>query len=66
MRYPAASFQPSVLRPEEKLKMPNFRFTETELDKVVTAVLGFQKLNASSAAKKELNAEETSAWTTPG
>jgi len=43
---------------EEKLKMPNFRFSPRELDYVVTAVLGFQKLNASSAAKKELNGEE--------
>ena len=43
---------------EEKLKMPNFRFTDQELDRVTTAVLGFQKLNASPAAKKELNGEE--------
>src|SRR6266542_3879549 len=43
---------------EEKLKMPNFRFTDWELDKVTTVVLGLQKLNASSAAKKELNGEE--------
>ncbi len=43
---------------EEKLKMPNFRFTDWELDKVTTFVLGLQKLNASSAAKKELNGEE--------
>ncbi len=45
---------------EEKLRMPNFRFSDWELDKVVTAVLGFQKLNASSSAKKELNGEEAS------
>jgi mono/diheme cytochrome c family protein len=44
---------------EEKLKMPNFRFSDAELDYVTTAVLGFQKLNASSNAKKELNANET-------
>ncbi len=44
---------------EERLRMPNFRLSKTELDQVVTAVLGFQKLNASSSAKKELNAEET-------
>ena len=43
---------------EEKLKMPNFRFTDRELDKVTTVVLGLQKLNASSAAKKELHGEE--------
>jgi len=43
---------------EEKLRMPNFRFSDWELDKVVTAVLGFQKLNASFAAKKELNGPE--------
>jgi mono/diheme cytochrome c family protein len=44
---------------EEKLKMPNFRFTDWDLDKVTTAVLGFQKLNASASARKELNGEET-------
>src|SRR5215472_7931049 len=43
---------------EEKLRMPNFRLSEAELDKVVTAVLGFQKLNASAVAKKELNGEQ--------
>ncbi|HEY7112496.1 MAG TPA: c-type cytochrome [Thermoanaerobaculia bacterium] len=43
---------------EEKLKMPLFRFSPKELDDVTTAVLGFQKLNASAAAKKELNASE--------
>jgi cytochrome c2 len=43
---------------EEKLRMPNFRFKDWELDNVTTAVLGFQKLNASSAAKKELNGPE--------
>jgi mono/diheme cytochrome c family protein len=40
---------------EERLRMPNFRFTDAELDNVVTAVLGFQKLNASSAARHELD-----------
>jgi mono/diheme cytochrome c family protein len=43
---------------EEKLKMPLFRFSPKELDDVTTAVLGFQKLNASATAKKELNADE--------
>jgi len=43
---------------EERLRMPNFRFSERELDQVVTAVLGFQKLNASPSAKKDLNGEE--------
>ena len=43
---------------EEKLKMPLFRFSARELDYVTTAVLGFQKLNASAAAKKELSADE--------
>ena len=38
--------------------MPLFRFSPKELDDVTTAVLGFQKLNASPAAKKELNADE--------
>lgn len=43
---------------EEKLKMPNFRFSPRELDYVVTAVLGFQKLNASEAAVKRLSPAE--------
>ncbi len=43
---------------EEKLKMPNFRFSARELDYVVTAVLGFQKLNASEAAVKKLSPAE--------
>jgi cbb3-type cytochrome oxidase cytochrome c subunit len=43
---------------EEKLKMPLFRFSPWELDYVTTAVLGFQKLNASAAAKKVLDANE--------
>jgi mono/diheme cytochrome c family protein len=42
---------------EERLRMPNFRFREDELDNIVTAVLGFQKLNASAAAKNELSGE---------
>jgi mono/diheme cytochrome c family protein len=45
---------------EEKLKMPNFRLSPRELDQVTTVVLGLQKLNASSAAKKELSAQEVS------
>ncbi len=32
---------------EEKLRMPNFRLSERELDQAVTAVLGFQQLNAA-------------------
>ena len=44
---------------EEKLKMPNFRFSPRELDYVVTAaLLGFQKLNASDAAVKRLSPSE--------
>lgn len=43
---------------EERLRMPNFRLSDQELDQLTTAVLGFQKLNASAAATKELNGEE--------
>ncbi|MDQ6894532.1 MAG: c-type cytochrome [Acidobacteriota bacterium] len=45
---------------EEKLRMPNFRLSKREQEQVVTVLLGFQKLNASPAAKKELNGEEAS------
>lgn len=44
---------------EERLRMPNFRLSGGELDRLVTVVLAFQKLNASSNARKELNAEQT-------
>jgi mono/diheme cytochrome c family protein len=40
---------------EEKLRMPNFRFSERELDQAVTAVLGFQQLNAAANVVHELN-----------
>ena len=43
---------------EEKLRMPNFRFSGRELDQVVTAVLGFQQLNAAASVVKELNPRE--------
>jgi mono/diheme cytochrome c family protein len=43
---------------EEKLRMPNFRFSERELDQAVTAVLGFQQLNAASNVVKELSPRE--------
>ena len=43
---------------EEKLRMPLFRFSPRELDYVTTAVLGFQKLNASPSATKELDADD--------
>ena len=42
---------------EEKLKMPNFRFSPQELEQVVTAVLGFQKLNASRRGRQEAVAD---------
>jgi mono/diheme cytochrome c family protein len=45
---------------EEKLRMPNFRFSDGELDQVVTAVLGFQQLNAASNVVKALNPSESS------
>ena len=40
---------------EEKLRMPNFRFSDRELDQVVTAVLGFQQLNAAANVVRELS-----------
>ncbi len=43
---------------EERLRMPNFRLSDRELDQVVTAVLGFQQLNASASVVKELSAQE--------
>ncbi|MGH9388213.1 MAG: c-type cytochrome, partial [Vicinamibacteria bacterium] len=43
---------------EEKLRMPFFRFSPRELDRVTTAVLGFQKLNASATARNLLDADE--------
>jgi len=43
---------------EEKLRMPNFRFSEAELDGMVTAVLGFQQLNAAPSVVKDLSPAE--------
>jgi len=44
---------------EEKLRMPNFRFSDRELDQVTTAVLGFQQLNAAPSVVKALNPAES-------
>jgi mono/diheme cytochrome c family protein len=43
---------------EEKLRMPNFRLSSQEQEQLVTVVLGLQKLNASSSARRELNGQE--------
>jgi mono/diheme cytochrome c family protein len=43
---------------EEKLRMPNFRFSDRELDQMVTTVLGFQQLNAAANVVKELSPRE--------
>jgi mono/diheme cytochrome c family protein len=40
---------------EEKLRMPNFRLSERELDQALTAVLGFQQLNAAPSVVRELS-----------
>ncbi len=40
---------------EEKLRMPNFRLSPQELDQAVTAVLGFQQLNAAPTVVKQLS-----------
>lgn len=38
--------------------MPNFHLSEAERDRVLTALLGFQDLNASESARKRLSADE--------
>jgi len=43
---------------EEKLRMPNFRLSPRELDQAVTAVLGFQQLNAAPSVVKQLSPSE--------
>jgi mono/diheme cytochrome c family protein len=43
---------------EERYKMPNFRLEEWEVDRLVTAVLGFQEKNATPAALKQLSPAE--------
>jgi len=43
---------------EEKSRMPNFHLTEREREQLVTAVLGFQDLNASPTARKRLAPDE--------
>ena len=43
---------------EEKYRMPNFHLSESEREQVVTAVLGFQDLNAAPTARKRLSPDE--------
>jgi cytochrome c2 len=43
---------------EERFRMPNFHLSEAERDRVLTALLGFQDLNASESARKRLSADE--------
>ncbi|HEX9688392.1 MAG TPA: c-type cytochrome [Thermoanaerobaculia bacterium] len=43
---------------EEKFKMPNFHLSQRERDQILTAVLGFQELNASPTVTKRLSPEE--------
>src|SRR6185503_5000032 len=45
---------------EEKLRMPNFRLSPRELDQAVTAVLGFQQLNAAPSVVHALNPRQAS------
>ncbi len=43
---------------EEKFRMPNFHLSQAERDRVVTAILGFQELNAAPTAVKRLSPAE--------
>ena len=43
---------------EEKFRMPNFHLSQAERDRILTAILGFQELNASESARKRLSADE--------
>jgi cytochrome c2 len=43
---------------EEKFKMPNFHLSQRERDQIVTAILGFQELNATESARKRLSPDE--------
>ena len=43
---------------EEKYRMPDFHLTQREQDQIVTAVLGFQELNATESARKRLSPDE--------
>lgn len=43
---------------EEKYRMPDFHLSQRERDQIVTAVLGFQELNASETARKRLSPDE--------
>jgi mono/diheme cytochrome c family protein len=45
---------------EEKLRMPNFRLSQRELDQAVTAVLGFQQLNAAPSVVHALDPRQAS------
>ncbi|MFQ6616158.1 MAG: c-type cytochrome [Fidelibacterota bacterium] len=43
LKHPRSFDRNKVKRPYEKLRMPNFEFTDTEADAIVTALLGFVK-----------------------
>jgi cytochrome c2 len=43
---------------EEKYRMPDFHLSQNERDHVMTALLGFQELNASESARKRLSPDE--------
>ncbi|HEX9149366.1 MAG TPA: c-type cytochrome [Thermoanaerobaculia bacterium] len=43
---------------EERFRMPNFHLSRVERDRILTAVLGFQELNATESARKRLSPEE--------
>ncbi|HEY3169476.1 MAG TPA: c-type cytochrome, partial [Thermoanaerobaculia bacterium] len=43
---------------EEKFRMPDFHLSQREREQIVTAVLGFQELNASPSVTKRLSPDE--------
>lgn len=48
-----------VKRPEEKLKMPDFQFTDDEIRALVTAILSFTKEKVAPEITRRLDARET-------
>ena len=46
-----------VLRPDERLRMPNFDFSDVEVDRLVTAIMSFQRAIQPDAAMPPNSAE---------
>ena len=55
LRNPRIFDQGKLKQPLEKLRMPNFNFSEKEIDAIVTALVGFVSIDPENKKKKPRN-----------